>query len=518
MKNDLLLSSDLPLTRLGAAQLAALIARGDCSAREVLEQHAARIAAVNPRLNAMCAERFEAARAEADAADRRRAAGEALPPLHGVPVTIKECIDVAGMASTFGIPSRARHRATADEIHVARLRAAGAIPIAKTNVAQALLFYEVDNPLYGRTSNPWNAERTCGGSSGGEAALIAAEASPLGLGTDIGGSVRVPAAFCGIASIKPTARRCDDRGRFSVPLGQQAIVSQVGPMARRVEDLALALEAVNGGRAPAEPGRALGDFRSVTMQGLRVACYTHDGTFAPAPAVVRAVRESAEALRAAGAHIEDWTPPDAKHALDLFYGILGGDGMTLLRKRLAGEPKVPQLAQLLRLSALPRGVVQAMRAVMRGVGQRSLADGLEAFGFDSTAHYWELVEAQQDYRERFMRALDEARGGPFDVILCPAMPLPAPQHGASKDLATCGAYACLYNLLGLPAGVVPVTRVRAGEEIGRTPSKDVVEKLARQAEEGSAGLPVCVQVVARPWAEHVALAAMSAIEERVGYR
>jgi fatty acid amide hydrolase len=512
MKNDLSLKTDLPLTACGAAQLAVLIARGDASASEAVEQHIARIGQVNPKLNAMCADRFEAARVEARAADELQRSGVALGRLHGVPVTIKECLDVAGMASTFGLPSRAGHRAAKDEVHVSRLRAAGAIPIAKSNVAQALFFYETDNPLYGVTRNPWNADRTPGGSSGGEAALIATGASPLGLGTDLGGSVRIPAAFCGIASLKPTAGRCDDMGRFSAPLGQRAIASQVGALARSVEDVALGIEIINGGARPQVPGQPLGDWRGVDISKLRVAYYTDDGTFAPAPAVKRAVREAADMLRAAGAQVSAWTPPDAPQALNIVYGILGGDAMSLLKHRMGSDKRSPQLAQLMTLAGLPRGVIQAMRAVMRAVGQKTLADGLEAFGFNKTAHYWELVEAQIDYRERFASALDSAAGGPFDVILCPPCALPALTHGATKDLATVGAYACLYNLLGYPAGVVPVSRVRPGEEAGRTPSSDAVNKLALKVEQGSAGLPVGVQVVARPWMEHVALAAMGVVE------
>jgi len=518
MKNELAIHNNLPLAGLGAAELAGLIARGECSAQEVLEQHIARIRQVDPRLNAVTAERFDAAREEARAADALRASGVPLPPLHGVPVTVKESLDLTGMASTFGIAARAGHRATADEPHVARLRKAGAIVMAKSNVAQALMFYESENPLYGRTLNPWDARRTPGGSSGGEAALIAAGASALGLGTDIGGSVRVPAAYCGIAGFKPTSGRCDDPGRFSVPPGQQAVPSQVGALARNVEDVALALEVINGGAAPPVPGQPLGDFRGVDVAQLRVACYTDDGTFAPAPAVGRAVREAADLLRSAGASVRDWSPPDARHGMNLFYGILGGDGMALLRRRLGSGPRAPQLAQLMTLAGLPRGVVQLMRGVMNAVGQRSLAAGLEAFGFKDTAHYWELVEAQQAYRQRFAQALDVAPGGPFDLVLCPASPLPALTHGATKDLATCGAYACLYNLLGYPAGVVPVTRVQPGEESSRAISRDIVEKVARGVEQGSAGLPIGVQVVARPWQDHVALAAMAAIEKGVRAR
>jgi fatty acid amide hydrolase len=500
------------LTQLGAARLAALIARGETTAAEAVDQHIARLHEVDRTLHAMTADRFEAARAEATQADARRRAGEALGPLHGVPITVKECLDLQGMASTFGFPSRAGHRAAGDEIHVGRLRAAGAIPIAKTNVAQALFYYESDNPLHGRTLNPWDAARTPGGSSGGEAALVATGASALGVGTDIGGSVRVPAAFCGIVGFKPTSGRCDDLGRFSVPLGQRAIPSQAGLLARHVEDAALGLEIINGGQRPDAPGQPLQDHRAVDVSRLRVAWYTDDGSFTPAPAVARAVREAAGMLAAAGAQVTPWNVPGARGAMDLVYGIFGGDGLALLKGRMGRDRRAPQLAQLMTLAALPRGVVQPLRALLRAVGQPTLALGLEPFGFRDTAHYWQLVEAQHDYRLRFVQALDADPGGPIDVILCPPCALPALRHGASKELATVGAYACLYNLLGYPAGVVPVSRVRADEQVGRAPTRDAVAKVARQVEQGSAGLPVGVQVVARPWREHVALAAMAAIE------
>src|SRR5215213_9466682 len=222
--------------------------------------------------------------------------GAPLGPLHGVPITIKECLDLEGAPSTFGLPSRAGILATHDDLYVARMRAAGAIVLGKTNVAQLLFHVECENPVYGRTNNPWNPTRTSGGSSGGEGAIIAAGGSPLGLGTDIGGSLRYPAAYCGIASLKPTAGRTPDAGRYSAPIGQRAIVSQVGVLARRVADVALGTEVINGGRAPAtEPPMPLGDFERVNLARLRVAAYVDDGTFTVAPAVRRAVGQAAAA-------------------------------------------------------------------------------------------------------------------------------------------------------------------------------------------------------------------------------
>jgi fatty acid amide hydrolase len=279
-------------------------------------------------------------------------------------------------------------------------------------------------------------------------------------------------------------------------------------MARKVEDLGLALGVING-------GPPLADWRGVDVRQLRVAYYTRDDSFLPSPAVERAVREAAQMLRSAGAQVTEWTPPPAKEALDLVYGIYFADGLKLMRQRMGPGPVMPQIRQILSLASMPAPLIPVVRALLRAAGQRAMADGLAPFGRRDAAHYWELVEQQIDHAKRFAHALDTAAGGPFDIILCPPCATPALTHGASKDLATLGAYACLYNLLGYPAGVVPVTRVRAGEESARPASRDVVEKLARKVEEGSAGLPVGVQVVARPWQEPVALAAMAAIESRV---
>src|ERR1700736_210731 len=222
-----------------AGELARRIADGSLTAAEAVEAHIVRIERVNPALNAVVVKRYDEARAEARDAARRRAAGEPLGAMHGVPVTVKECLDFAGLPSTFGLASRARHAAEADDPYVARMRAAGAIVLAKTNVAQMLLAVESSNPVYGRTNNPWNLDRSPGGSSGGEGAVVATGGSPLGLGTDIGGSVRIPAAFCGIAALKPTQGRTPDQGRCSVPIGERAIVSQVGVLGRTVADVAL---------------------------------------------------------------------------------------------------------------------------------------------------------------------------------------------------------------------------------------------------------------------------------------
>jgi fatty acid amide hydrolase len=500
-------------TALSASEQARLIRNGELSSLETVNAHIERIEAVNPALNAVVVKRYEAARAQAREADRQRAHGAPMGALHGVPVTIKECLDLAGTPSTFGLPSRANVILQQDDAYVERMRAAGAIVVGKTNVAQLLMFLESDNPVYGRASNPWDLSRTCGGSSGGEAAIIAAGGSPLGLGTDIGGSVRTPAAFCGIASIKPTAGRLPDAGRYSSPIGQRAILSQVGVLAREVADVRLGLEIANGGVNPAvEPPMPLGDAGAVDISRLRVAVYVDDGIIRVAPAIRRALHEAAAMLADAGATVCPWQPPSLSEAYHLSMGILSADRGAGMRRMLGRGARDPRIAALVTIAARSRPTVAALGGLLRMLGQHGMADGIKAFGHGDTWHYWQLVEAQLNYQQRFKAALDEADGGPFDLIVCPASSLPAWKHGSARELNLGGAYTILYNLLGYPAGVVPVTRVRAGEESEREISRDVIQRAARAVEMGSAGLPVAVQVVARPWREHVALAAMQEIE------
>lgn len=497
-----------------ATSLLEQLASGELNTIDVVEQHIERIQRSHKALNALTQDRFDLARVEAREADRKRRAGEPLGRLHGLPITVKEAIDVRDMASTFGMTSRANHRAGADEPHVARLRAEGAIVLGKTNVAQLLFYYESDNPLYGRSNHPDDAKRTTGGSSGGEAALVATGASALGIGTDIGGSVRIPAHFCGIVGFKPTAGRCPDPGRFSVPFGQQAIRSQLGVLTRSVDDAALALSVLDRTVDPYAV-RPLGDHRAVDIKSLRIGWHDDDGTFDASPAIKRALREATEALRAAGATLVPFTPPRASYGMDLLYGIFGGDGIATMRKLLKGEKKAPQIAQLAAGGALPHWAVKAAMALLHALGQHGMAEGMRAFGHRDTAHYWALVEALDDYRAMFRDAMDAVPGGAIDAILAPPCPLPAFRHGDSVKLITAGAYACLYNALGLPAGVVPVTRVGADETQGRPATRDAVQEVARAIDEGSAGLPVGVQVASRSGHDEVALAIMRAVEAGV---
>ena len=486
-----------------ATALIGELAGGAISAVDAVEAHIERIEAVDRALRAVVWKRYDAARAEAAEADRRRRAGEPLGPLHGLPITVKECFDLTGSPATFGVVGR-RDVAARDDRYVAALRRAGAIVLGKTNVSQLLLFLESDNPVYGMTHNPWDLDRTPGGSSGGQAAIVAAGGSALGLGNDLGGSVRLPAAFCGIVGFKPTAGRTPDEGRGSMPIGQQAIRSQVGVHGRSVADVALGTRIISGGDDPVPGATPLGDPAAVDTGALRIGWFVDDGLFPPSPAARRAVSEAADALARRGLQVTEWRPPDPALAEGLMYGLLGADRFAGARRILGASPRDPRIKQLEDAARQPRALVKLL---LVATGRRRTASLVRHFGPYDAATYWQRVEAMIDYRERALASLGE-----LDAVLSPASPLPAFRHGAAAELGLMGVYTCLYNVLGWPAGVVPWTRVRAGEDGDRPASKDPCFIAAREADRGAAGLPIAVQVAARPWRDHVALAVMAALE------
>ena len=307
------------LTSASAASLAGLIAGREVTAREVVEAHLRRIEAVNGRINAVVQLDAERALVSADAADLALARNESLGPLHGVPFTVKDNIAAAGVEMAIGAPERVGVVPPADATVVARIRAAGGILLGKTNLPVYGGGIETENPVYGRTSNPYDLARTPGGSSGGEAAIVAAGGSPCGLGTDSGASVRLPAHFCGLASLKPSAGRVpltgvlDDEGQLGT-LGDPR--TQVGPLARTVGDVALLLRIVagpdsrDGGVVPVP----LGDPGDVDVRGLRVAVQTDNGLDAPTPETVAAVTAAAAAL---GATVEEARHPEGGHELTI---------------------------------------------------------------------------------------------------------------------------------------------------------------------------------------------------------
>jgi amidase len=456
-----------PILTLSAREQARLVRERQVSSRELISAHLERIAEVNPLLHAAVEVQAGRALEDAAAADRELAAGVLRGPLHGVPFSIKDSIEQAGTRCTSGTWGRRdAPPSTADATLVARLRNAGAIPIARTNLPDLLFAFESANLLFGTTNNPYDVTRTPGGSSGGEAALLAACGSPLGLGSDAAGSVRLPAAFCGIAGLKPTSGRLPRTGHFPPAGGWLETVWQIGPMARRVEDLIEAMRLLTGpdGIDPTVPDVPYRDPYQVQLPALRVAVFTDNGFAAVDAEVSGVVRGAAAAIASVVRSVEEARPACLEAAYDLEMKLIGpdgGDGLRDYLRQLGSTEVHPLLTGWL--------------------------DKLEPYRTDlaGMARYWSELDAYRAEMTRFLRN--------YDAILCPAYIHPALPHGESvRDGNFRGfSHTMAFNVSGWPAAVV-----RCGES--------------------SAGLPIAVQVAAAPWREDIALRVALWLEEAVG--
>jgi fatty acid amide hydrolase len=498
---------------LTAIEMWSELERGRLSSVELVDALEKRARDCNPSVNALVHELWQQAKDEAARADEARNRGEFLGPLHGLPLTIKESIDIEGLPSTMGLGQR-RVAATQDALSITAARAAGAIVVGKTNVPQTLLSpMETTNHRWGTTNNPWNPARSAGGSSGGEAAALATGMSVLGLGTDIGGSIRIPASYCGVAGIKPTVDRWSNLGSQTVLPGQELVRAQVGPMARTTADLAFLFGALDPEpmtrRDPRVPPFPPGDPESVEIARLRVGVYEDDGVITPAASCRRAVREAAEALEAAGAEVVPFRPPNAEELMYLYIAGLSADGGAAIEGALGRDKVIEPLKSLHLAIRMPTSVRRAAAATLEAVGERRLAKLLSSIGEKRVEALWALTARRTELQ---LEECNEWERRGMDLVLCPVHATPACPHGMSHDFTLGFCYSARYNLLNRPAGSVPVTRVRP-EETTRPGKGDRLDRRARLIEAASEGLPVGVQIVGRPFDEHLVLAAMSAIEE-----
>ena len=448
--------SSSPVALSGIAQ-GRMIRDGAVTSADLIEAHIARIDEVNPALNAVVEVLAEPARRAARDSDARRAAGALLSPIDGVPFSIKDSIEVAGTVCTAGtLGLRDSPPSARDATLVARLRTAGAIPLARTNLPDLLFAFESDNLLRGRTNNPYDLSRTSGGSSGGEAALIAACGSPFGLGSDAAGSVRLPAHFCGIAALKPTSGRLARTGHVPPAGGWIEAIWQIGPMARRVEDLRALMPLLVGGDG--EDHTALDMPYAEGMPGAaRVAYFTDNGIAAPDAETAATVRTAAAALGAV-----ECRPPFIEQSYDLEMGLIGADGGDGLRAYLAtiGSTETHPLLE---------GWLAKLEPYRTSVA-----------GF---AQLWDRWHQFRAAMHAFMRD--------YDAILSPVSATPALPHGASIEERNFRgfSYTMTYNVLGWPAAVV---------RFGQSPE----------------GLPIGVQIACRPWQDGLALALAQELEGR----
>jgi amidase len=469
-----------------AHELARAIRAREVSAVEVLEAHLQQIAQHNPTLNAIVTLDTERARQRAQEADAALARSEIWGPLHGVPVTIKDAFETAGLRTTSSYKPLAKYLPQQDATVVARLRAAGAIILAKTNMSMLATDFQSNSPVWGRANNPWDVQRTAGGSSGGSAAAVAAGLSPLDIGSDLAGSIRVPAHFCGVFGLKPTELRVSSAGHipdWCVP-GSSGVPGSVrhmgvyGPLARSIADLRLCLSLIEGpdGRQAAVPPVPPTRAPEQALREYRIA-WTDDFGSMPVTAETRATLETLVGrLAELGCRIERHNPPgfDFTVAWQTWGEIAGGE---------VGAALPAHLRFLFRVLFLTmRGRSPINRGIVRGTGRLSM---------------WQYLRALAR-RDTLIAVMEQFLTG-WDAWLCPVTVGPAFTHRKTGDLIEVddqrvpymmggGAYTSIFNLTGNPVVVLPAAHSREG-------------------------LPIGVQVVGRHWSDLKLLAIAEQVVE-----
>ncbi len=463
MKPDIVLQS--------ATQQLDLLRSGQLSISELAEAHIAQIERLNPHINAFADFDVGRVRAQARLLDAQKTPSG---PLHGLPVTIKSSISTAGYKCELGSHLHAGDIPREDAVAVARLRAAGALILGTTNCPELLMAYETDNLLYGCTANPWDLARTPGGSSGGESAAIAAGMSAAGLGSDSGGSVRVPAHFTGICSLKPTPGRFPARGHLPSNVGPFATLGAIGPMARTIADVALLFRTLSA-QDPDEPNSPPIAYRERTLEELRahtIGFFEDDALVPVTPETRVAIQSAAQALRDAGFRVEPFRPRTLEQLRKLWWIFFVQCGAMFYEPEIRGKRN--------KLSPIFTEFL-------------SIAESIPPLTATDLLNAWAELDVLRAYTLREM--------SDFPVLLCPVASLPAWRHGERQwtidgrtvDYLDAVRHTQWFNCLAAPAAVAP---------IGRSPE----------------GLPIGVQIVARPYEDEIALGIAAILDAAFGYQ
>lgn len=439
--------------------------------------------------------------------------------LFGVPISIKDCVDMEGVPSSLGVIRWAQERRPANARIIECLLRAGAVPFCKTNVPQTMMTFECRNPLWGQTENPIRSGYSPGGSSGGEAALISAGGSVLGLGSDIAGSLRIPAHFTGICTLKPSAHRLPHTGIRSFKPHPLLLCPVNGPMARRVDDLIPLMRACYG-QPDVEVVPAPFQEVPTAWRKLRIGVMRRIDFVAPLPPCARAVDEAVGALQADGHEVVDFKMPfsDAR-LVELLYQAIAADGGHFYSKALEGEPIDRAIAPFMSIMRRSSIVLWIYKLIASGYPDKRPFIFINSLGLRDAIQISKLLGARQEYQLQMAAAWGEAG---IDCLLLPACATPAIPHGAFPFVSSAAAYTFIWNVLDYVAGVVPVTTVDAVRDADAVdPAHFDTSKSTRLLEaementysaKHQAGLPVGVQLVTPQYAEAEALYAMRILE------
>ncbi|NXG28537.1 VDHAP protein, partial [Dromaius novaehollandiae] len=440
--------------------------------------------------------------------------------LYGIPISIKDHIGHKGHLSTCGLVQFLNAPVQEDSVLVKVLKKQGAIPFALTNVSQSLFCYDCSNAIFGQTLNPLNHKKSPGGSSGGEGALIAGGGSILGIGSDIGGSIRLPSSFCGLCGLKPTSDRLSVwytrllKVDFCSP--PPPVPCALGPMARDVDSLALCMKALLCEEMfqldPTVPPIPFNEEVYASCAPLRIGYYDTDGYFPLPPCMRRAVHETRDALRAAGHELVPFAPPRIHYVMtELFLKTFFADGCRTFLDLFTGNIVDPGLKPQVNCYKIPTLGKKLLALILKPL---SLVHSPKKLRCSRCSHALYVISAllPKAYRTEFIARWRELR---LDVMLCPVLG-PAFTTGYPGKLLTAISSTMLYNVLNFPAGVVPVSTVTEADEeelkLYRGYCDDPWDRTLKQAVEGAVGLPVAVQCVALPWQEELCLRFMKEVE------
>jgi Asp-tRNA(Asn)/Glu-tRNA(Gln) amidotransferase A subunit family amidase len=443
-------------------------------------------------------------------------------PLLGVPISIKEMLAYRNTDCTLGLTSRAEQPIVDTSSAVLVLERQGAVVFVKTSVPVLLMSYECESDLFGTTTNPHHNGRTCGGSSGGEGALLALNGAAFGLGTDIGGSIRIPAAFCGVVGLKPTFLRVSSRGNRAIR-GDESIPTITGPMGRRVADVADAFKCLTT-QPPGEGPFQLVDgmcgqvpFRSqlhdavLTKKVLRVGYYEQDGFIDTSPASARAVRLAVEALRSAGHEVVPFQPPCVEETISCFYELLGADGTKKLRALLGYDVPYGVVGPLLMFAGLPSILKSVAAIAIRRKVDATFAGILSRAREKEVYEYADTLVRRNHCRNAYADLFATLQ---LDAVIAPGFYIPAPVCGSSTDLSFGAAATAYYNCLDLPVLALPVTKVKKELDVWTAEPTNGMSRCVKAVydHEDMHGMPVGVQIVTPKFTEEVTLAVGTRLE------
>ncbi|KAF8892088.1 amidase [Infundibulicybe gibba] len=512
-----------------ASEIVSRISKGEWTASQVVDAFIAQAANAHAATNCLTEVLFASAREQAQALDLEFATSKTVRgPFHGVPVSFKEQYDIVGVDTTLGFTEWANKPATTNADLVTRFIAAGAIIISKTNVPQTMFAFECCNPIWGRTLNPYNDDYTCGGSSGGEAALVAMDGTVIGIGSDIGGSLRIPSAYCGVYSLKPAFGRISYGGAQGPAPGFEGIKTVAGPISRSVEDLDAVARLVFG--VPGSiPDIAPVPYREAKLpEVLRFGYYTSDSYVKASPACQRAVLQTVDALRRQGHECIEFKVPDVPHAFNIFVGLTSTDGYKTMLSHLGPDPKDSSLF----ISTLGPRLNWMVRAVLTWALETLLHDStfaatMRASRVKPFSEYMQLIVQRNEYAKTFHQEVWLKHG--FDAVVAPVQAVPQLPHGGCDKLSTMAVATILYNVLDLPVGCMPATHVdpvkdQVSEEWIKGPghgshlleSRIYHGKNPLYDPKKMQGMPVGIQVVGQKWGEEKILAMMKVIDNALG--